>query len=244
MGDGEDASIEMSSSQPSHIIYEREEKIKIDYSGLNASLQDLEEADDVRKVEKTFEKQISDLNATIHKIQAPNMKAMQKLDEAREKLAEANKDFDTVRRKAKQAKQNFERDRRRSGQHQHRQGRFIHRVAEGQDEHHGDQPEGGVLLTRRCSGWNHHGHHQDAGNWRPHFQGADPRPEPLRETLLSSHMDLTLNICTKTRHTIAFGPLVFMYYLKTTETILTAFITNIYVRDFYSVWKKHHTILS
>jgi len=52
---------------------------------------------------------ISDLNATIHKIQAPNMKAMQKLDEAREKLAEANKDFDTVRRKAKQAKQNFER---------------------------------------------------------------------------------------------------------------------------------------
>merc|ERR1719500_588538 len=107
--DGEDASIEMSSSQPSHIIYEREEKIKIDYSGLNASLQDLEEADDVRKVEKTFEKQISDLNATIHKIQAPNMKAMQKLDEAREKLAEANKDFDTVRRKAKQAKQNFER---------------------------------------------------------------------------------------------------------------------------------------
>merc|ERR1712115_645518 len=37
--DGEDASIEMSSSQPSHIIYEREEKIKIDYSGLNGSLQ-------------------------------------------------------------------------------------------------------------------------------------------------------------------------------------------------------------
>jgi structural maintenance of chromosome 1 len=41
--------------------------------------------------------------------QAPNMKAMQKLDEAREKLAEANKDFDNVRRKAKQAKMNFER---------------------------------------------------------------------------------------------------------------------------------------
>jgi structural maintenance of chromosome 1 len=107
--DGEDPSIEMSSSQPSHIIYEREEKIKIDYSGLNASLQDLEEADDVRKVERTFEKQINDLNSTIHKIQAPNMKAMQKLDEARDKLAEANKDFDAVRRKAKQAKQNFER---------------------------------------------------------------------------------------------------------------------------------------
>merc|ERR1719400_1672456 len=99
----------MSSSQPSHVIYEKEEKIKIDYSGLNMSLQDLEEADDVRKVEKRCEKQISDLSATIHRIQAPNMKAMQKLDEAREKLAEANKDFDNVRRKAKQAKTNFER---------------------------------------------------------------------------------------------------------------------------------------
>merc|ERR1719158_2019829 len=107
--DNEDPSIEMSSSQPSHVIYEKEEKIKIDYRGLNMSLQDLDEADDVRKVEKRFEKQISDLSATIHRIQAPNMKAMQKLDEAREKLAEANKDFDNVRRKAKQAKMNFER---------------------------------------------------------------------------------------------------------------------------------------
>merc|ERR1712203_941320 len=40
---------------------------------------------------------------------APNMKAMQKLDEAREKLAEANKEFDNARRKAKTAKMNFER---------------------------------------------------------------------------------------------------------------------------------------
>jgi len=108
--DNEDPSIEMSSSQPSHLIYEKEEKIKIDYSGLNLSLQDLDgETDDVRKVERKIEKQISDLSATIHRIQAPNMKAMQKLDEAREKLAEANKDFDNVRRKAKQAKMNFER---------------------------------------------------------------------------------------------------------------------------------------
>ena len=37
-------------------------------------------------------------------LQAPNMKAMQKLDEAREKLQEANKDFETVRKKAKTAK--------------------------------------------------------------------------------------------------------------------------------------------
>ena len=37
------------------------------------------------------------------------MRAMQKLDEARGKLEETNKEFETVRKKAKQAKMNFER---------------------------------------------------------------------------------------------------------------------------------------
>jgi len=107
--DEDDPSIDVNDSQPSHLIYEREEKIKIDYTSLTSSLKEIEEAEDVRRIEKRLEKHISDLMATIHRIQAPNMKAMQKLDEAREKLAEANKDFETVRKKAKQAKNNFER---------------------------------------------------------------------------------------------------------------------------------------
>merc|ERR1712203_871311 len=65
--------------------------------------------DDVKKVEKTLEKQIGDLQSKITGIQAPNMRAMQKLDEAREKLEETNKEFDNARRKAKQAKMAFER---------------------------------------------------------------------------------------------------------------------------------------
>merc|ERR1712083_405403 len=65
--------------------------------------------DDVRKVEKTLEKQIGDLQSKITGIQAPNMRAMQKLDEAREKLEETNKEFDNARRKAKNAKMAFER---------------------------------------------------------------------------------------------------------------------------------------
>merc|ERR1719242_2964777 len=108
--DEDDPSIDVTNSQSSHIIYEKEEKIKIDYTSLNSSLTEgIEEAEDVRRIEKRFEKTISDLMATIHRIQAPNMKAMQKLDEAREKLQEANKDFETVRKRAKAAKQNFER---------------------------------------------------------------------------------------------------------------------------------------
>ena len=58
----------MSSSQPSHLIYEKEEKIKIDYRGLTDNLQDLED-DDVREVEKNLEKQINELGSTIHRIQ-------------------------------------------------------------------------------------------------------------------------------------------------------------------------------
>merc|ERR1712113_1304141 len=50
-----------------------------------------------------------DLQSKITGIQAPNMRAMQKLDEAREKLEETNKEFDNARRKAKQAKMAFER---------------------------------------------------------------------------------------------------------------------------------------
>ena len=95
--------------QPSHVIYEKEAKIKINYSGLDENLIDMSDNDDVKKVEKTLEKQINELQATITKIQAPNMRAMQKLDEAREKLEETNKEFDNARRKAKQAKINFER---------------------------------------------------------------------------------------------------------------------------------------
>ena len=37
------------------------------------------------------------------------MRAIQKLDEAREKLEETNKEFDNARRKAKTAKMSFER---------------------------------------------------------------------------------------------------------------------------------------
>ena len=70
---GDDPSIEVSSSQPSHVIYEKEEKIKIDYSGLTDNLQDLDDGDDVRKVEKNLEKQINEIANTIQRIQVRNM---------------------------------------------------------------------------------------------------------------------------------------------------------------------------
>ena len=61
----EDPSIEVSSSQPSHIIYEKEAKIIIDYSNLEEGLTELDDNDDVKKVEKSLEKQINELQNTI-----------------------------------------------------------------------------------------------------------------------------------------------------------------------------------
>ncbi|CAG0898742.1 unnamed protein product [Darwinula stevensoni] len=105
-GDGETTE---SSTLSSQAIYETEAQIQVDYSQLPSHLQELDDYDDVRKVGDKMNKEIHDLQTTLQKIQAPNLKATQKLDAAKEKLQETNEEFDTVRRRAKKAKQAFER---------------------------------------------------------------------------------------------------------------------------------------
>ena len=65
--DGGDESMEMSATQPSHVIYEKEAAIDIDYSSLEEGLTELDDNDDVRKVEKTLEKHISELQVKNHR---------------------------------------------------------------------------------------------------------------------------------------------------------------------------------
>lgn len=128
-------------------MYEKEARIQLDYSPLSEAHKELDDSDDVRKLDSKLNKHINDLLSTIHKIQvgingrkcvscairaqifnnfnnlklvfhcwrvralllqAPNMKAMQKLEFAREKLQETNEEFDNARKRAKKAKQLFE----------------------------------------------------------------------------------------------------------------------------------------
>ncbi|GLH03186.1 Structural maintenance of chromosomes protein [Gryllus bimaculatus] len=89
-------------------IYDRESRIRMDYSSLSEHLKELDEADDVKKMGDKLNKAINDLQNTIQRIQAPNMRAMQKLDMAREKLQETNEEFELARRHARKAKLNFE----------------------------------------------------------------------------------------------------------------------------------------
>ncbi|KAG8231458.1 hypothetical protein J437_LFUL000175 [Ladona fulva] len=103
-----DTSTETSSASTQQ-IYERENRIQIDYTLLSENLKDLDEPEDVKKHGDRLARQINELQETIKKIQAPNMRAMQKLDLAREKLQETNEEFDNARRRTKRAKQAFER---------------------------------------------------------------------------------------------------------------------------------------
>lgn len=104
---------EESSNAPSSLnatqqMYDRESRITLDYRQLNDDYKDLDEADEIKKRGDKLQRAINSLMDTIQRIQAPNMKAMQKLDLAREKLQETNEEFDTARKKAKKTKQSFE----------------------------------------------------------------------------------------------------------------------------------------
>ncbi|KAL6264602.1 hypothetical protein P5V15_004704 [Pogonomyrmex californicus] len=87
--------------------YERERRITIDYALLPENLKDVEE-EDIKKTTDKLTKTINDLQNTIQRIQAPNMKAIQKLYLAKEKLQETNEEFEQSRKKAKKAKTQFE----------------------------------------------------------------------------------------------------------------------------------------
>jgi len=101
--------LEYSSGMDTQVMFQREASIRLDYSQLSDQLTELDDTDDVRKMEGRLNRQLNDLSSTIHKIQAPNMKAMEKLDDARVKLGETNKEFENMRKLAKRAKLDFER---------------------------------------------------------------------------------------------------------------------------------------
>ncbi|XP_048478795.1 structural maintenance of chromosomes protein 1A [Plutella xylostella] len=88
--------------------YQRESRIRVDYSSLGENLKELEEADEVKRRADKLQKGINTLQATVDKIQAPNMRAMQKLNEVREKVSATNEAFVAARKRAHKARLAFE----------------------------------------------------------------------------------------------------------------------------------------
>jgi len=82
-------------------------RLEVDYSSLPDDLTGLSPEEAKRTLDQ-LNKKLVDLHNLLVKIQAPNMKANQKLETAREKLQETNEEFDNARKRAKAAKAAFE----------------------------------------------------------------------------------------------------------------------------------------
>lgn len=89
--------------------YEREARIQIDYSSLSENQKDLEEKDEIKRASDKMQKSINSLQDTLTKIQAPNMRAIQKLEQAQDKLQSTNQEFESLRKQNNKAKAAFER---------------------------------------------------------------------------------------------------------------------------------------
>ncbi|KAL3853466.1 hypothetical protein ACJMK2_017002 [Sinanodonta woodiana] len=108
------------SSQGTKAIYEKEAQLSVDYSSLDDEMKELDHADEVKKTLDQLNKQVSDMQVTLQRISAPNMKAMEKLDGVRERFQETSEEFENARKRAKKAKQAFEKVKKE------RYDRFMH----------------------------------------------------------------------------------------------------------------------
>ncbi|UYV72660.1 SMC1B [Cordylochernes scorpioides] len=103
---------DLTTSQNTQKMYEKEAKIKVDYGSLPEELRDLDTTEEVKRASDKLTKEITDMQAHLHRIQAPNMKAMEKLDGVKERLKETDTEFENARKRAKKAKQAFEKIKR------------------------------------------------------------------------------------------------------------------------------------
>ncbi|RLV93472.1 hypothetical protein DV515_00013456 [Chloebia gouldiae] len=89
-------------------VYEREERLEIDYSTLGIHLKELESDKDIEDHVKQMQEEIKSKEVTLMKTAAPNLRAGEKLLIARDKFQESIDAFETSRKEARICKQEFE----------------------------------------------------------------------------------------------------------------------------------------
>lgn len=95
------------STQNTMAMYEREGQLEFDYSILPRDLKELEHSE-VKKELENLQARQAELQSTIQRIAAPNMKALFHLDEVKTRYHQSKDQFDIIRKKAKKSKQDFE----------------------------------------------------------------------------------------------------------------------------------------
>ncbi|NWX13848.1 SMC1B protein, partial [Aegotheles bennettii] len=99
---------ETEGTQTTSSIYEREEAIQIDYSSLAEEQMDLESDKDIEDQLNQMQQEIKSKERTLMKTAAPNLRAVEKLQIARDKFQESLDAFESSRKEARTRKQEFE----------------------------------------------------------------------------------------------------------------------------------------
>ncbi|NWS98734.1 SMC1B protein, partial [Mionectes macconnelli] len=104
---------ETEGTQEASGIYEREERIQVDYSSLVEDLKELESDKDIEARLKQMRQEMEAKESTLMKTAAPNLRAAEKLQIARGKFQESIDAFESSRKEARRCKQEFEEVKRR-----------------------------------------------------------------------------------------------------------------------------------
>ncbi|XP_063998909.1 structural maintenance of chromosomes protein 1B [Pogoniulus pusillus] len=99
---------ETEGTQTTSSIYEREEAIQINYSSLSEELKDLESDKDIEEQLQQMQQEIRLKENTLMKTAAPNLRAVEKLQIARDKFQESIDAFEASRKEARACKLEFE----------------------------------------------------------------------------------------------------------------------------------------
>ncbi|KAA3682353.1 structural maintenance of chromosome 1 [Paragonimus westermani] len=93
-------------------IYELEARLPIDFKRLEKPLRQLSEEKDIARRSEEMQNHIDSMLNSLARIQAPNLRAGDKLGNVEERLRSTEAEFEDTRRRAKRAKARFERVRR------------------------------------------------------------------------------------------------------------------------------------
>ncbi|TMS38591.1 hypothetical protein L596_005281 [Steinernema carpocapsae] len=88
--------------------YDNEERIKIDYSNLALKYQRMVDENEVKKLVEKWGKEVAEAQQTLAKLNAPNMKATERMEQVKTREAETTEECEQARKKARKARQQFE----------------------------------------------------------------------------------------------------------------------------------------
>lgn len=88
--------------------YENDNTIVPDFSVLDEDLKNIDEPAQIKKKETEFQNEIDNKKEILRKIQAPNLRALDKLDEVKDRLKSTDTELTSLRTASKNAKNEFE----------------------------------------------------------------------------------------------------------------------------------------